>query len=144
VRYAELATDAELRDLEGRLPEHFGEFTEIAQIRKSPPEYVIENGRQTVASAIPSSQAIDAAFQDTEHLPFLIDQADTEGARVSAQIEHTREEIDVLRIEKEGLAIDTALLRERLRNVREETKKFSEAAVRVKRDFDAFLGKVGH
>jgi hypothetical protein len=144
VPYAELATAAQLSALQERLPAEFNESTEMAQIRKSPPEFVIENRRQAAASAIPSLQALDAAFQDTEHLPFLIDQADTEAARLSAQTEHTREEIEALRAEKETLAIDTALLRERLRAVREETRKFAEAAARVKRDFDVFLGKVGH
>jgi hypothetical protein len=105
---------------------------------------VIENSRPGSESAVPSIQAVDAAFQDAEHFPFLVEQADAEGALLAAQIDQTRAEIEALRAEKERAAVEVAVARERLRVTQGEAARFAEAAVRVKRDFDIFVKKLGH
>jgi hypothetical protein len=90
---------------------------------------------------IPSLQAIDSAYQEARHLPVLIDQANQEHLQLSQQFEHNLSEIDAMKAEKEALAVEIAVLREKLRVAREEANIFSDATVRVKRDFDLFLEK---
>jgi seryl-tRNA synthetase len=94
-------------------------------------------------SSIPTLQTIDTAYQEVTHLPILIDQANHEHAQLSQQIEQSIAEIETIRADKEALAIETAVLKEKLRVAREETQRFGEAALRIKRDFDEFVEKTG-
>jgi hypothetical protein len=143
VPYATFKNKAQFASLEANLTSRFGRAAVLTQIRLSPEEWVIENSRPGSESAIPSLQTLDAAFQDIEHCPFLIDHAEAQGAALASQIEQARAEIEAIRAEKERLAIETAVLRERVRTTQEEGRRFAEAAVRVKRDFDAFVQRLG-
>jgi hypothetical protein len=141
--YAEFESKALFASFEARLTSRFGRGAVLTQIRPSPEEWVIENSRPGSESAIPSLQTLDAAFQDNEHCPFLIDQAEAEAAALASQIEQTGTEIEASRAEKERPAVETAVLREKIRATQEESRRCAEAGVRVKQDFYAFVQNPG-
>jgi hypothetical protein len=141
--YAEVNTDAEFHVVEESLEETFGEGTTIIELPTEPARWIIEADPAAIESAIPSLEAIDAAYQDTEHLPYLIDQANREGSDLNQQIEQEITEIESLKKEREDLRISIAVLNEKLENAKAESLRFSEAAIRVKKDFDVFVEKFG-
>lgn len=137
VPYIDLETDAQLSEFRQTARKLFGDVS----VCECPIERVIvePNGEQ---SAIPSLQAIDAAYQESEHLPLLIDQANDECSKLSHQIELSITEMEALKTEREALKVGNAVLEERIRSVQEDSRRFADAAVRVKRDFDNFVAKV--
>jgi hypothetical protein len=108
-----------------------------------PNRWVVESDGESGPSSIPTLQTIDVSYQEVAHLPVLIDQANNEHAQLSQQIEQSIAEIDAIRAEKEALAIETAVLREKLRVANDETQRFGQAAMRIKRDFDEFVQRTG-
>jgi hypothetical protein len=126
VPYAEFTTEAQFASLDANLASRFGREVTMAQIRQSPEHWVIENSRPGSESAIPSLQMLDAAFQVIEHHPFLIDQAEAEGAALSAQTEEARMEIEAVCAKKERLAIEIAILQEKVRVTQRDSRKFAD------------------
>jgi hypothetical protein len=141
--FAEFETEIEFPNFQKNLESTFGPGTSIFELTKNPPQWIVEGSPDATESTIPSLDVIDAAYQDVEHLPFLIDQVESEGARLGIQLEQEVAEIEGLRNEREQLRIEIAVLNEKVQAVRAESVRFAEAAARVKGDFDCFIEKIG-
>ena len=137
VPYVDLEGNDAVEEFKASAP---GVFGEVAFSNCPDSRLIVEpKGKE---SAIPSLQVIDAAYQESEHLPLLIDQANDECAKLAHQIELMIAEMEALKTEREALKVGNAVLEERIRGVKEDSRRFAEAAVRVKRDFDSFVQKV--
>jgi hypothetical protein len=136
--HRDYATESQFKEFRDSLTQVFGPKAVLTQLGHDPNRWLVESD-----STIPALQTIDTAYQEAAHLPTLIDQANHEHAQLSQQIEQSIAEIDAIRAEKEALAVEAAVLREKLRVAREDTQRFSEVACRIKRDFDDFVEKTG-
>lgn len=91
---------------------------------------------------IPTIQSIDLAFQNLDHLSFLIKQTNSESSHLTNVIDETLSEITQLRDKKESLKIENALIRERINVGNSDLKKFARTAEQMKKDFDSFISKI--
>ncbi|KAH0792293.1 hypothetical protein GPJ56_003819 [Histomonas meleagridis] len=124
IPYYVFSTKSELESFTKLIPCKFGEGSEITQVSNFPIDtYVIEGAPNSGAPrTIPSLQNIDAAYQNIENIPFLIDQTTKECTLLTSHIEQTLERIEDLRNEREKQKIENALLKERIKVAKQRQK----------------------
>lgn len=133
---------SELQNLRDQITDTFEPEASLSQLTNFPERWIVESGNSE-ETAIPTIQMVDSALQEVDSIPLLIDQSNDTYAKLSDEIERNISEIEVLKAKKESLKVQNAVLQEKIKTAQEEKKRFADAAIRVKRDFDIFVEKIG-
>ena len=131
IPYAELANDVQAKDFHSVASTVFGEVT-VTDVPISC--LVVEPDGPN--NAVPTMQDIDVAFQNIEHLPYLIEQVEEQCVRLARQTEQSMSEMEALKAEQQALMVEKAVLAERISGLRQETKQIEERTAGLRKHVD--------
>jgi predicted nucleic acid-binding Zn-ribbon protein len=80
---------------------------------------------------------IDAAFQEVAHFPARMERLTREYGELGQFIETSAAEVERLSAERERMATENSVLRERIRSTREQSREFAAASAAVLRKVGA-------
>jgi hypothetical protein len=127
--FSEFYIRQQFSELENSLPSVFGRGSRVSQVEQS--RWVIEKDDRSRESAIPTLQMIDAAFQEVEHFPGLMERVTRDYGELGQFIEACTAEIERLRAAKERMATQNSVLRERIRKTQEQSREFAAARAAI-------------
>ena len=136
VPFTELSTDVQATQFRECATSVFGNVT-VSDVPISC--LVVEP--EDIDTAIPTLQEIDAAFQDAEHLPFLIEQVEEQCVKLARQTEQNISEIEALKAEQQALMIEKAVLAERIRATKEDITQIMDVRAGLSLDIEKLSRK---